>query len=381
MSSLYDTINLHLAYPSRLGFIGLALFYTALVIAVRWQMIAQPLRNGISARLRLLRADVHRLKDHNDRDSVEARDAVIEIITVAVTENAKRGVLEVLFWSRGQETAIWRLIDKAESYLTYTWKKPKLVIRLASASAQLKQLQDPAASVLAANIDAKLPLAETTSHDELCELHREAVRIQRESLVAGDVESDYFNNKILWHIMVALAAIMFVANIGPTVAAEFLPLPNLAKEPALVTIPSIEALYVVVDSEPLRHAFILFLLGGAVGGILSRLAHVLRLGASPSERSVSWMAMFLSPLVGALTGWSGCLLLLAGHSLKLVLGDVTPTQLWLLLVSSSVLFGFSERAFVGIVEKLENNMLAAPAAAPVVTPTVKPTGQPIGQPA
>jgi hypothetical protein len=170
------------------------------------------------------------------------------------------------------------------------------------------------------------------------------MRIERESLVAEDIESDYFNNKILWHIVISLAAIVAVANIAPHLASSMLSLPSTGS----------------ADNTPerFRPAFILLLLAGAVGGILSRLTQALRPAASPAERGLSWMAMFLSPLVGALAGWAGCMLLLSAHELGLVIPNVKGSQLGALLASAAVLFGFSERMFTGIAEALQNKVLA-----------------------
>ncbi len=346
LDGFLNTLNDRLSFPTEIAVIGMAIVYTALVIVVRWQMIARPMRNGIEARLALLEADAHRLGEEHKRIA----EAVLEIAKNARKGNTWHGVQEAIFWSRGKETALFQLIDKAESYLTYTWTRDKLVVRLATVNARLQELADPTARELSRRIVARLKEVEAARHrpsvplanlDELCELHREGVRLSRESLVEGDVESDYFNNKILWHIMVSLAALVFVANIGPTVAGH------------LFYIPSLWSVY----SNGIRPAFISLLLAGAVGGILSRLTRALRSGASPAERGLSWMAMFLSPLVGALAGWAGGMLLLTGHELRIVIPMVPDETLWLVLMSVGVLFGFSERMFTGLAEKLEKNIL------------------------
>lgn len=344
---IYMCVNDHLQFPSPIGILGLAVTYTALVIVVRWQMIARPIRNGIDARILLLEADAHRLGEQH-----ETGKAVIELMDRAANENKWQGPQEAIFWSRGKETAIWQMIDKAESYLVDTLETDELTVRLASTNARLRELTDPAAHVLSLRIGRRLDEIEKARGQanagvpdkrELCELHRESIRLSRESLVAGDVDSDYFNNKILWHIMVALAALVIIANIGPALAAKAFQIPNLGWARA----------------DTVRSAFISLLLGGAVGGILSRLTRALRTDTSPAQRGLSWMAMFLSPLVGALAGWAGGMLLLAGYELNILIPGVKPEQLWLVLTSLAVLFGFSERLFTGIAEKLENNLVPA----------------------
>ena len=50
------------------------------------------------------------------------------------------------------------------------------------------------------------------------------------------------------------------------------------------------------------------LLAGAVGGLLSRLSRSLQRADVPTDYGASWTTLFLSPVVGAMAGWSGVLL-------------------------------------------------------------------------
>lgn len=362
LQSFLDWCNGHLSDPSQIGILFLAGSYVALVIGVRWQMIARPMRNGIETRLKLLVVDAQ-----NADEKYPQRLIALDIANKALAECKRWSPLEIAFWSRGKETSLWQRIDKAESYLVYAWPVDKLVVRLVALNARLEKIPaNPEVKQIRARItdriarfDTDNPVTKAPSLSELTELYREAVRVERASLVAEDVESDYFNNKILWNILIALAAIVFIANIAPVLSTSIL-------------LPPGSILSVHGNEEQFRHTYILLLLAGAVGGILSRLTNALRVGLSASERGTSWMAMFMSPLVGALAGWAGCILLIAAHQLHLILPDVQGTQLGALLASAAVLFGFSERLFIGIADTIEGNVLAGhadknpvPAEAPV----------------
>lgn len=351
LQSMIDWCNGLLSDPSQLGIVFLALIYVSLVVGVRWQMIARPMRNGIETRLKLLEVDANHVNAATE-DQPE-RLIALEITKSALSECKRWNLLEILFWSRGKETSLWQRIDKAEGLLAYTWPIEKLIVRLESMSARLeklattleaRQLRERIAHRIAL-LDRDKPQETTRGRLELAELYREAVRVERASLVNEDIESDYFNNKMLWNILIALAAIVIIANVAPVLTTSLL-VPSGTK--------------VDLEAEELRsrHIFMLLLLAGAVGGILSRLTRALRLGLSRTEQGTSWMAMFMSPLVGALAGWAGCILLIAAHELQLILPNVQGADVGALLVSAAVLFGFSERMFIGIAEKLESNVLA-----------------------
>jgi hypothetical protein len=100
---------------------------------------------------------------------------------------------------------------------------------------------------------------------------------------------------------------------------------------------------------------VLFLVG-ATGGLLSRMSRSLSRAEVPTDYGASWTSLFLSPVVGALAGWSGILLVITGVELK-VLGPAINVS-WYnpyhpLALGLAFLLGFSERAFDGILTQLE----------------------------
>lgn len=110
----------------------------------------------------------------------------------------------------------------------------------------------------------------------------------------------------------------------------------------------------------------LLLLVGATGGLLSRLQRSLYRQDVPTDYGASWTSLFLSPVVGALAGWSGVLLLVLCGELK-ILGDalkVSPNdQHGPVALGFALLLGVSERFFAGIQTSLEEKLRALPGAA------------------
>lgn len=105
---------------------------------------------------------------------------------------------------------------------------------------------------------------------------------------------------------------------------------------------------------------VLFLLG-ATGGLLSRLSRSLYRQDVPNDYGASWTTLFLSPVVGALAGWTGVLLVLLAVKLQ-VLGSLFALITWdnsfnPLSFGIAVLLGFSERAFDTILSQLEGKIV------------------------
>jgi hypothetical protein len=129
-------------------------------------------------------------------------------------------------------------------------------------------------------------------------------------------------------------------------------------------------LLMVALAGALQHE-VLFLVG-ATGGLLSRLSRSLYRADVPTDYGASWTTLFLSPVVGALAGWSGILLVALGVELN-VLGQVFRFD-WCnpycpLVLGLAFLLGFSERAFDGILTQLEQKVQAQQGATQPPQPT------------
>jgi hypothetical protein len=116
-----------------------------------------------------------------------------------------------------------------------------------------------------------------------------------------------------------------------------------------------------------------FFLLGALGGLLGRLSRTQDTRALPTDYGAYWTTLFLSPVVGALTGW-GCLLLVAWAVELKLLGKAFELLVWdaphsLPAMGAALLFGALERGFVAIVSKFEETSgLAGKPAAPAPAP-------------
>jgi hypothetical protein len=118
----------------------------------------------------------------------------------------------------------------------------------------------------------------------------------------------------------------------------------------------------------------LFLIGAA-GGLMSRLSRALHRQDVLTDYGASWSPLFLSPVVGAIAGWSGLLIAAVLHQFG-ILGtlfdplqwnaDLTPLALGLAFV-----LGFSERAFDSLLGAIDDKLVVPPPAG-TATPAAAP---------
>jgi hypothetical protein len=92
-------------------------------------------------------------------------------------------------------------------------------------------------------------------------------------------------------------------------------------------------------------------IAGAAGGYLSRLSRALQRADVPTDYGASWTTLFLSPIVGALSGWFGILMIVAVGDSRFQIrweGPVAPVTLGVAFA-----LGFSERFFDSVMSGVE----------------------------
>jgi hypothetical protein len=135
-------------------------------------------------------------------------------------------------------------------------------------------------------------------------------------------------------------------------------------------------LLLIVVAGVAFHREALFLLG-AIGGFISRLFRVLKRRPSLSDYGASWSTIMLAPVAGALSGWSGTLLLSVLSSSLHVLDSATFSGLWAnprsaVALGIAALLGVSERLFDRLVSLGEGAF--EPAKAPARTQAAAASG-------
>jgi hypothetical protein len=325
--------------------VALALLYWLGCVTVRWHRIAKPTRELLRAQIYSIDAEfdllsnkpagAQRLKDL----IIAARDLVAE---------GPASLADFLFWSRGKEITGWGYVHEVQVQMAAMLSLETVDARMTTVQAKLLVAKsDPVAAAVAEAIGKALTA-------------KDPVETKR-PLLAEALELDYdrtdnsfayllsWQNKAAWLVAFGLLLALAMACIAPTQS--------------------------------------IFLLIGAVGGLLSRLARSLERNDVPTDYGASWATLFLSPVAGALGGWSGCLVSALAVKAQ-VLGSLF-TGLWAcptstFAVGAALAFGFSERLFSGVLSKLVDKTVgpqdtsASQPASPVAPPGQKqpPSGPP-----
>lgn len=329
--------------PHAVDVVAVAFLYVTMVVLIRWQMIALPIHNQLNARLEAISLDIEPSPGSNGATS----KSIHTLLTKARELTHRIDLLDILFWSRGQETAVWRLIDEAELLMVESWSEVRLQTRLPAMGESLKTLRPPSPEAIEVSTRiAKLFSADPPTPDAgssrqllLREHYLQGMLVRQTSLQNDDVELDYYNNKLMWYIVIALTAVILIANVLPHMHGK-------------------------QGFPDLTYQYLSYLIAGAVGGVLSRMTRATLPLWSPNEFGSKWMALFLSPLVGALAGWAGIMILTVAAKLTVVTinaADMTGEIYFAL----AIVFGFSERLFTDLTNKVESQLLKPADPTPV----------------
>ena len=315
--------------------IALAVLYWLGSVTVRWHRIATPTRELLRAQIESVAAQFDLLPASGDKGRL--KDLLVNASNL-VANRGVGGLADVLFWSRGKELTGWGYVHEVEVQMAALLPPETVEVRLTTVQAKLKAMTDPVSQVLAVAVANALSPGSTVTDP------------MKQALLAEALEQDY--------------------NSTDTSFAYLLSWQN--KAAWLVAFGLLIAL-VVVGVDP-NHS--VFLLSGAVGGLLSRLSRSLERKEVWTDYGASWATLFLSPVAGALGGWAGCLISALAVYAQ-VLGNVFK-DLWscpptALAVGAALAFGFSERLFDSVLDKLTDKTVGTPAKT-----TQPPAGNPPG---
>ncbi len=312
------------------------LAYLVGLILVRWHMIAHPTRDLLRVEIEAVAQRVKALPPSAGQPAPKSDhiEALLQCARQLINERDRlTRLLDPLFWTRGQELAAWGYVHEAETQLASLLPAEEARAALEKAQAELRQEGSPVA----------LDLAERS--------HIALAAAPGQQAPAGD----------------PAAAVLLLAR-WRALLGDALGLLYDSKDTSFATLVSWHnktmwligcGLLLIVSLAAALGNGILFLVG-ATGGLLSRLSRSLYRADVPTDYGASWTTLFLSPVVGALAGWSGILLIIMGAQSKL-LGTAFNLLDWCnpynpVALGLALLFGVSERAFDGILSQLETKV-------------------------
>ncbi len=307
------------------GTLWVVLLFLASIWLVRWHNIARPNREMLRAEI-----DNTRARFENEIGKTPASlplNALLRNAEEAIKWDWWRTSCDFMFWSRGQEITGWSRINEfrrgAIHLLSAADSLDTIRARLQTVELYLVDSDKTHAKTLAGRIKDALEATPPTPPGALQALLVEALTYQ------NDEDVNRFAQLVGWQTKTA-----WLAGVGCTL--------------------------IVVLSWAVGNP-VLFI-AGAAGGYLSRLARTLKRADVPSDYGASWTTLFLCPVVGALSGWFGILLIVVLADSKLnVLGTAFQSVKWCCAMAPIPLglafaLGFSERLFDGIISTLEDKV-------------------------
>jgi hypothetical protein len=292
------------------------IYITAFLFA-RWHLIALPTRLVLHQQIGDMRLRLNIEPTDGDPEKQRKIDQLQEMLNRTAARLKTSGPLDRILWQRGQELANRRHVSEVERELSIIQSDARVKARLETAEQELREIPTKNASVLADLIQKELTPAVDAARIR-CLLYEALGTIYS----SRDDDND---NLLTWHNKT-----LWLTGLG---------------------------LLLLISLEGVRRGGGGLFVVGATGGFMSRLMRTLKRNNVPTDYGAYWTTLFLSPLVGALAGWTGILLIEVSHKLA-ILGAVFDGVTLQngngnFALGLGFLLGFSERLFDEILKPLE----------------------------
>ena len=334
------------------GLLALVVVYIFVVLVLRHIWVVVPNRNHLSEKVDEIEADLkveqvdpatESEREANILPTIQAlldsvRDSLPEAIRQAslacpYAPQAQAGGKDKKWWryyGTGKLQAGWRRVHQAEVHAVQVFSsdivraKARLALRRLTA---LKTVTlDPGGSVKTKGLVSDLRQAVKSD-----DLDAERGALSEALTVINEARDAYFEtlsdwfNKAIWIVLLAAALLVALAlTMGNAV----------------------------------------FFLLGAIGGLLSKLRGVVHRQSVPFDYGVSWTSLFLTPLVGALTGWTGILVtsVLADQKIlgSVIFEKVTWQATSVASMALAIVFGYSASLFETLMDTAEKQLGSNP---------------------
>ena len=307
------------------------------LIWVRWNLVAHPASAHLKAHINEAITEATILStvatSVPNPQSIEEVKKLLEKAQKFIGDSGKKcsAVWDWLFWSRGGELAGWNDLHAAKVQLTFFLPVERVRAALECAEAELRQVATPTAVGLADKIREALKTDAQQSLERWRALLAEARSFTYERDDIDYTILSVWHNKAMWLVLCGLLLIVCLAA--------------------------------VINNG------VLFLVG-ATGGLLSRLTRSLYRPDVPTDYGAYWTSLFLSPVIGALTGWGGILLIMLLVDLKILGAAITVdwnSPYSTIALGLALALGFSERFFTSIQTSLEEKLVAPSGSTKPVT--------------
>ena len=326
---MFRVINSLLTLPKGVLYILVSFLYVSAIIVIRWNLIAVPLRQHLRVAINSAWARLEVEAFGNQSDEKTNADEQIKRLLNDAKKQLDTSIWDKIFWSRGREMNGWRYVHEAGRLMAVLYSPAMVETRLRGAVSELRDIKGREACDLADNIEAELKVKEKADIKIRRALLQGALAFIYDKRDNRYSELDTWDNEAMWMVtsgLLLIAVLGFAA--GNTV------------------------LFVV----------------GATGGFLGRLTNLFKVKFGSADYGLYWDPLFMSPVLGALAGWTGVLLVTFMGSQGLgILGSFVDQVSWSnpnsYALSLAFLFGLSERFFGNLVTGAESQIASVKSGA------------------
>jgi hypothetical protein len=318
--------------------------YLTILLVGRYAWVVEPNNAHLRAQAKKLRARLKTEAIAKENNPADGAGVIAELIDAAVGGESSSGIgrqppkqgfipqkTPFFAWSvafTGKQLAAWRLLHEAERLAVDYYPESVLRDQARVALEKLRDIRGPH-GMLQQELSSALCSGGAGGRNGNCDDERPIKPLLKEAKAAVYREEDVrfealaaFQNKAFWLIIASLSSVVGLA-------VSFIGAPVL-------------------------------LMAGATGGLLARLRKVIDRRGGRFDYGMSWSVLFLTPLVGALTGWIGTAIfqiLLEWDLLGEQFGGVDVFSPNLVTVVVALAFGLSATLFDKFVEKIEESIV------------------------
>ncbi len=331
----------------------LLIIYIALLIGGRYIWVIVPNRHHLETSMARVREQAER-EPRNDK-AIEFLDLADKRLHNDLSLGKFSSVTRWVAFT-GRQLAAWRLIHNAECLLIRTCNEELLEEHAHVTANELAGIRSvERAAVLKGRIESLLKRLENANGEQDIAVEARDAQLAEN---AGAMEATKASNDEVKRILRRLEEVT-VEGRSLVFQLQDTRFEELADHQNKALYLIFTAVLILVGIGVLSESIMPVLVIGAAGGLLARLRKVMYRKATGFDYGVSWVGVFLAPLVGALTAWGGTLLFHILHQWGLLTDKMAipidePNANTLIV---ALAFGFSATLFERFMERIESTAM------------------------
>lgn len=367
-TTVYHLVQTHESLSQQSGILAMLAIYFGIFVLFRYRAIMARSVARLQSEQQMLRARLS-----NASSNPEEVKAPLQILDDLKRCNLELSFLDKWLVNSGKILSGWRMLHEAWLYTLNQHPVERIREELHIVRSRLAKLDKPAATALAEEIDAVLKGNDEGRRvaEDLRILHQGLLTIKEEKEPEAKILAEAINK--------ALADPEWLSRKAPPKPSETEErlYRSLLKEGMRLYYEDRDDYFEMLADWQNRGVWLtyaallcimilaftgtnpLILIAGGIGGLLSRLRSAMKSKPAPSEYGLSWTPLFLTPLVGVLTGWAGTIIFIVLVKVQVfsqeLIGNVhaTDDSTMPVLMMIAIACGYSATFFEKMISRVE----------------------------